>query len=43
MYAVAALVSVVIVALLGMFIHRLNKSGAAGWFNSLCAFDWLHV
>ncbi|XP_010794220.1 interleukin-17 receptor E [Notothenia coriiceps] len=31
MYAVAALVSVVIVALLGMFIHRLNKSGAAGW------------
>ncbi|KAK5863795.1 hypothetical protein PBY51_000797 [Eleginops maclovinus] len=31
MYAVAALVSMVIIALLGMFIHRLNKSGASGW------------
>ncbi|XP_031172617.1 uncharacterized protein LOC116062164 [Sander lucioperca] len=31
MYAVAVLVFVVIVALLGFFIHRLTKSGAAGW------------
>uniref|UniRef100_A0A672YHS9 SEFIR domain-containing protein n=1 Tax=Sphaeramia orbicularis TaxID=375764 RepID=A0A672YHS9_9TELE len=31
MYAVAALVFVVIVTLLGMFIHRLTKKGAAGW------------
>ncbi|XP_044067908.1 uncharacterized protein LOC122883385 [Siniperca chuatsi] len=30
-YAVAALIFVVIVSLLGIFIHRLTKSGAAGW------------
>uniref|UniRef100_UPI0037E85499 interleukin-17 receptor C n=1 Tax=Semicossyphus pulcher TaxID=241346 RepID=UPI0037E85499 len=32
MYAVAALIFVIVVALLGIFIHRLTKSGAAGWF-----------
>ncbi|XP_028438745.1 uncharacterized protein LOC114558745 [Perca flavescens] len=31
MYAVAVLLFVVIVALLGFCIHRLTKSGAAGW------------
>ncbi|XP_026188942.1 interleukin-17 receptor E [Mastacembelus armatus] len=31
LYALAALVFVVIVALVGIFIHRLTKSGAAGW------------
>ncbi|XP_029291692.1 LOW QUALITY PROTEIN: uncharacterized protein LOC115010921 [Cottoperca gobio] len=31
MYAVAALVLVVVVALLGIFIHRFTKSRAAGW------------
>uniref|UniRef100_A0A8C4EII0 Interleukin 17 receptor E n=1 Tax=Dicentrarchus labrax TaxID=13489 RepID=A0A8C4EII0_DICLA len=30
-YAVAALIFVVIATLLGIFIHRLTKSGAAGW------------
>lgn len=30
-YAVAALTFVVFVALLGIFIHRLTKNGAAGW------------
>ncbi|XP_070767040.1 uncharacterized protein [Enoplosus armatus] len=30
-YAVAALIFVVVVALLGIFIHRCTKSGAAGW------------
>lgn len=39
MYAVAVLVFVVIVALLGFFIHRLTKSGAAGWFSCLCVFS----
>ncbi|XP_071332724.1 interleukin-17 receptor E [Trachinotus anak] len=31
MYAVAALILLVIIALLGIFMHRLTKSGAAGW------------
>ncbi|XP_038579516.1 interleukin-17 receptor E [Micropterus salmoides] len=31
MYAVASLIFVVIVLILGIFIHRLTKSGAAGW------------
>uniref|UniRef100_A0A3Q1IPJ3 SEFIR domain-containing protein n=1 Tax=Anabas testudineus TaxID=64144 RepID=A0A3Q1IPJ3_ANATE len=31
MYAAALLIFVVMVALLGIFIHRLTRSGAAGW------------
>ncbi|XP_041801870.1 uncharacterized protein LOC121612816 [Chelmon rostratus] len=31
LYAVTALIFVVIATLLGVFIHRLTKSGAAGW------------
>nr|XP_046253351.1 uncharacterized protein LOC124063592 [Scatophagus argus] len=32
-YAVAVLIFVVMAALLGIFIHRLTKSGAAGWLS----------